>query len=80
MTPERRADITFWTDLGLRFLIAGGIVWALIQFTLFMSDMRRDLRQSQVKHDRIMQQADKGLKDHEIVLVEHQRIMERLAR
>lgn len=29
--------------------------------------MRRDMRQSQVKHEAIMRQADQSLKDHEIM-------------
>ena len=64
MTPERRDDINFWADLLLRFLLACGFLWCIIQFTLFISDMRRDMRQSQVKHEAIMRQADKSLAYH----------------
>lgn len=65
MSPERRATITFWSDLCLRLLIGLGIVWALIQFTLFINDVRQDLKQSQVKH--------------EAMLRDHSRLMDRLS-
>jgi hypothetical protein len=80
MSPERRETINFWADLLLRFLLAGGIIYALIQFTLFINDTRRDMRQSQVKHDAILQLADRSLKDHERFLTEHQRMLDGLGR
>jgi hypothetical protein len=54
MSPERRESINFWADLALRLLLAGAILWALIHFTLFMNDMRRDLQQSQTKHEALL--------------------------
>ena len=65
MSPERRATITFWSDLLLRFLLGLAVIWALVQFTLFITDVRRDLQQSQVKHDALLR--------------DHQRLMDRLS-
>jgi len=55
------------------------ILFAMRAFTM-MDILEKRMQQSTLHHEKLITQVDKSLRDHDAFFVEHQRIMERLAR
>ena len=55
------------------------ILFAMRAFTM-MDILEKRMQQSTLHHEKLIAQVDKSLRDHDAFFVEHQRIMERLAR
>ena len=80
MSPERRELLNFWTDLLLRILLAGAVIFLIIKAIGVLDGIEKRQQQGTLHHEKLIAQADKSLKDHETFLAEHQRMLDRLAR